>query len=56
LEQGRGIEVSPFAVGRVQTDFRQPNRVDGESELGVPWIDRRFPDERASHHLWFFRL
>jgi hypothetical protein len=38
LEQGRGIEVSPFAVGRVETDFRQPNRVwQGQPGADVTW-------------------
>ena len=35
LEQGRGIEVSPFAVGKVQTDFRQGSR----AWLGQPGAD-----------------
>jgi hypothetical protein len=38
LEQGRGIEFSPFAVGRVQTDFRQRNRVwQGQSGADITW-------------------
>lgn len=38
LEQGRGIEVSPFAVGRVQTDFRQGNRVwQGQPGADITW-------------------
>lgn len=38
LEQGRGIEFSPFAVGRVQTDFREPNRVwQGQPGADVTW-------------------
>ena len=38
LKQGRGIEVSPFAVGRVQTDFRQPNRVwQGQPGADITW-------------------
>jgi Domain of unknown function (DUF5916) len=46
LEQGRGIEVSPFAVGRVQTDFRQPNRVwQGQPGADVTW---RIAPELAS--------
>jgi hypothetical protein len=27
LSQGRGLEFSPFVVGRVRTNFREPNRV-----------------------------
>ena len=38
LEQGRGIEVSPFAVGRAQTDFRQGNRVwQGQPGADITW-------------------
>ncbi len=38
LEQGRGIEVSPFAVGRLQTDFRQGSRVwQGQPGADITW-------------------
>ncbi len=38
LEQGRGIEVSPFAVGRAQTDFRQGDRVwQGQPGADITW-------------------
>ncbi len=38
LRQGRGIEVSPFTVGRLQTDFRQPNQAwQGELGAYVTW-------------------
>ncbi|MCX6628184.1 MAG: DUF5916 domain-containing protein [Candidatus Solibacter sp.] len=38
LEQGRGIEVSPFAVGRVQTDFRRGSRVwQGQPGADITW-------------------
>ncbi|MBI5083241.1 MAG: carbohydrate binding family 9 domain-containing protein [Acidobacteria bacterium] len=38
LEQGRGFEVSPFAVGRVQTDYRQGSRVwQGQPGADVTW-------------------
>jgi hypothetical protein len=38
LEQGRGIEVSPFAVGRVQTDFRHGSRVwQGQPGADITW-------------------
>lgn len=38
LEQGRGIEVSPFTVGRAQTDFRQGNRAwQGQPGADITW-------------------
>jgi len=38
LEQGRGIEISPFAVGRVQTDFRDRKRVwQGQPGADITW-------------------
>ncbi|HEY3439639.1 MAG TPA: DUF5916 domain-containing protein [Paludibaculum sp.] len=38
LEQGRGIEVSPFVVGRTQQDFRQGNRVwQGQPGADITW-------------------
>jgi hypothetical protein len=38
LEQGRGIEVGPFAVGRSQTDFRQGTRVwQGQPGADITW-------------------
>lgn len=38
LEQGRGIEVSPFAAGRAVTDFRQPSRTwQGQPGVDITW-------------------
>ncbi len=38
LEQGRGIEVSPFAVGRMQTDFQQDHRMwQGQAGADITW-------------------
>ena len=38
LEQGRGLEVSPFAVGRVKTDFRQGTQVwQGQAGGDITW-------------------
>jgi hypothetical protein len=38
LQQGSGIEVSPFTVGRMQTDFRQRNRVwQGQPGIDTTW-------------------
>ena len=38
LEQGRGFEVSPFAVGRLLTDLREDNRVwQGQPGADVTW-------------------
>ncbi len=38
LSQGKGFEFSPFTVGRVRTDFRQPNRVwIGQPGADITW-------------------
>ena len=38
LEQGRGLDVSPFVVGRTKRDFRQDNRVwQGQPGADITW-------------------